>query len=712
MNRHVAVKARAREALQRFNPNHDPKDGQFSSGDGGDGGKPSSGGTFSKVSASEFVTARDTSNRPMFLSANSAQDLNDHETFVSKDGKVGYALDQHGDLQNLFNNGGPKGAGRAALIDAVLHGARTLDAFDPYLPKIYAEHGFVATGRMPFNDKYAPDGWDYAKYGRPDVVFMAYRGGDPATLKDRVGTFGKYAAGQGGQSFDDYDAAKAASRSHIVDKRLDAGRSRQHRIHLGSGGAGRLRETLDRVPQGLGTRSQPLARARAVKAAHPGAGYSASASVDDNGVIHTSSVYDAQRALFEHRPVELNQASQGSVLLDKLGETAQKMIDRGKQAPAFNLCSVTVKGSNLFCADTEGIPRVEMPGLSDPQIKGQGFAVTEGDEYASHLRATQNELNGAKVAAIAEKIANKPDYYSKPIAVSKDNYILDGHHHWAAKIGLDAKQGKLTNDTKIKTARVDVGITKLLAVVGKSRHAAVKAEALATLQKFNPNHDPKDGQFTSGDGGSGDGAGHLTIHDDLSRASNETQPVKSLDDLYTKAKQGEQDFLDQVHAAADASGGKVMLTPMQFSEPGTTLKSRTSAERKLRDELNNDPTQLRDVMRATIANDTVKDSRSAALAFIKAHGDDVLRVKDRFVSAKDGYRDILVNYRTKSGVIAELQFNTHKLIAAKEGEGHRIYEQSRKPGVPTRMRVSLEQQANALYGAAYHGSGNGNWGKK
>lgn len=25
---------------------------------------------------------------------------------------------------------------------------------------------------MKWNDKYAPDGWNYEKFGRPDIVFM------------------------------------------------------------------------------------------------------------------------------------------------------------------------------------------------------------------------------------------------------------------------------------------------------------------------------------------------------------------------------------------------------------------------------------------------------------------------------------------------------------------------------------------------------------
>src|SRR5215831_20558684 len=53
---------------------------------------------------------------------------------------------------------------------------------------------------------------------------------------------------------------------------------------------------------------------------HPGKGYSASAWEDKNGVIHTSNVYDATRALSENRKVELNQPKQVSTLLHHLGQ--------------------------------------------------------------------------------------------------------------------------------------------------------------------------------------------------------------------------------------------------------------------------------------------------------------------------------------------------------------------------------------------------------
>src|SRR5215471_656267 len=202
---------------------------------------------------------------------------------------------------------------------------------------------------------------------------------------------------------------------------------------------------------------------------HPGEGYTKDAYVK-GGVIYTSSVNDAARALSENKKVELDQPRKISVLLKKLGSVAEKMIKQGKEAPVYDLCNVTVKDTNLFCAESKGIPRVKMPQMDADQtkeflqvLKDKGYKVSKEKTFANHLRATQNQLNGAKVAGIAEKMRNSPDKYKNlRLVVSKDDYILDGHHRWAGQIGLDSEDGKLSNDKKMKISRVNISITKLL----------------------------------------------------------------------------------------------------------------------------------------------------------------------------------------------------------------------------------------------------------
>jgi hypothetical protein len=201
---------------------------------------------------------------------------------------------------------------------------------------------------------------------------------------------------------------------------------------------------------------------------HPGEGYSKAAELRD-GVIYTPDVRDAARALHENRRVALDQPRKVSTLLTYLGQVTKNMEAMGKKAPTFNLCNVTVENTSLFCIDNAGIPRIEMPQLSDEQMSGfvehlkqRGYAVEDTEQFASYLRATQNELNGQKVAKGMGWLKANPDKPLRRIMVSRDDYILDGHHSWAAKVGRDAADGDLSNDLRMPISRVNISIVELL----------------------------------------------------------------------------------------------------------------------------------------------------------------------------------------------------------------------------------------------------------
>ena len=46
-------------------------------------------------------------------------------------------------------------------------------------------------------------------------------------------------------------------------------------------------------------------------------------------------------------------------------------------------------------------------------------------------------------------------FKGEPLFVSRDNYIVDGHHRWAALVGLDAEDNRLGNDKTISVIRVE-----------------------------------------------------------------------------------------------------------------------------------------------------------------------------------------------------------------------------------------------------------------
>jgi DNA polymerase III epsilon subunit-like protein len=134
--------------------------------------------------------------------------------FVSSDGGAGFAL--NGDeIISAFSNGEGVNAGAAdAMLQlAVQLGGRRLDAFDTILPEIYARSGFVTTARIPFNDEFAPEDWDFEEYkefnnGRPDVVFMAYN--------PNMRILDGYKQGDG-KTFESYDEAAEYNKEKAAD---------------------------------------------------------------------------------------------------------------------------------------------------------------------------------------------------------------------------------------------------------------------------------------------------------------------------------------------------------------------------------------------------------------------------------------------------------------------------------------------------------------
>jgi hypothetical protein len=123
-------------------------------------------------------------------------------TIVSdKDGAA--LVSKDGDIKGLFKKASSKAKGIAQklLEKAVQAGGIKLDNFDTYLSPIYKKAGFRVVSRVPFNEQYAPEGWNKEDHGTPDVVAMVY---DPNNLLDIEE-----------KRFDDYDEAMAYRDSFV-----------------------------------------------------------------------------------------------------------------------------------------------------------------------------------------------------------------------------------------------------------------------------------------------------------------------------------------------------------------------------------------------------------------------------------------------------------------------------------------------------------------
>ena len=205
--------------------------------------------------------------------------------------------------------------------------------------------------------------------------------------------------------------------------------------------------------------------------------------------IRTRDLGVAVKSIGEGKWVSLASEDQVATLLDELHAVVKDFEAKGEKAPTYDLCKVTVPGTNVFCVESKGIPRIQMPQFKGvptegspaagmeadvrgevdtttgflEKLKADGVTMEEGTAPASHLKATQSELNGAKVAGIMQAARGGKLDMSSPLVVSADGYIVDGHHRWAATVALELDGiANPTTDIPIPVVRVNMDILDIL----------------------------------------------------------------------------------------------------------------------------------------------------------------------------------------------------------------------------------------------------------
>jgi len=257
-------------------------------------------------------------------------------------------------------------------------------------------------------------------------------------------------------------------------------------------------------------------------------------------VVHTNDINLAVRMIQAGQLVELPDTRHVYTLLMKLAELTQQAKALGEQAPNYDLCKVQVANTSIFCVDhvatpehPAGIPRIAMPQFSGLAVAGSRAAdlpkdakgevnvaahfreylgqlnvrTTELSMPAAHLRASQNELVGTKVAGMM--LNEQFDPAREAIFVSRDNYVIDGHHRWATAVGRESATGSL-GQFHMPVIKIDMPISEVLHLANqwtKDFGLAPKAAKrwVDAVQKWEESQHPRDehGQFTSAGGSAG-----------------------------------------------------------------------------------------------------------------------------------------------------------------------------------------------------------------
>jgi hypothetical protein len=186
--------------------------------------------------------------------------------------------------------------------------------------------------------------------------------------------------------------------------------------------------------------------------------------------------------------VSIKQRREVSMKIDDLAKKSAEAKANGEKAPNFNLCDITIPGTNLYCGGNKGIPREQMPqfkGKPQPgsiadglpkdkdgevdteamfkkMLEDKGIKVSEPTQVpADQLKATQTELVGPKVAGMSKALDADPNHpgITAPIYVSSDGYVLDGHHRWAAITSHEIVSGR---EAMMNVRVIDMPIDQLV----------------------------------------------------------------------------------------------------------------------------------------------------------------------------------------------------------------------------------------------------------
>jgi hypothetical protein len=187
---------------------------------------------------------------------------------------------------------------------------------------------------------------------------------------------------------------------------------------------------------------------------------------------------------------QLEEGKRPSIARDDVGAFMDKCATRKDH---LDLTEVKVYGTLKFGGDGLGVARKDMPQLSGGdldkymgELRGRGITVSTGTIAPQQLKPIQKEVSATASAGIMQAMRRGEYDMSKTVVISKDNFVLDGHHRWGAatafsfedksfrlpfvRIGMDAKP--LLADATSWTQKAGIANKAL----GESRYALTTDE--------------------------------------------------------------------------------------------------------------------------------------------------------------------------------------------------------------------------------------------
>lgn len=245
-----------------------------------------------------------------------------------------------------------------------------------------------------------------------------------------------------------------------------------------------------------------------------------------------STISEAENALEKHLQGQHDQQSHAPQYARKMADSIiageHPSVGQKDVGPLFHgfaklddhpdITELKVEGTMMFGDEGMGIARKDMPQipskerdnfLSDIE-KSDGITFEKEKIDPTTLKPIQKEVSGSRAGKIYDKYNDEGDIpKSERILISKDGYVVDGHHTWAASVAFAFdKPG-----TELPVYRLSVNAKEALAVSlkwakdngyeGQALNAPTKKALIWQSLEKHGNHD----QSTHGSWANGNSAG-------------------------------------------------------------------------------------------------------------------------------------------------------------------------------------------------------------
>lgn len=361
------------------------------------------------------------------------------------------------------------------------------------------------------------------------------------------------------------------------------------------------------------------------------------------------------------------------------------MGEFAKRTDHPDLTELKVNGTMLYGDEGMGIARKDMPQVPSErrgeflsELQGEGVTIEEEAIDPKTLKPIQKEVSASRSGAIYNRYKEEGGIPTEQrILISKDGFVIDGHHTWGAavafsfdnpdatlpvyRIGLTAKEAL---DRSLEW-------TKAQGIEGQ----AIDAKAPAQKSKFVWKH--LEGQHDQTSHGLWANGSVPEIIEVAPEQNQSEDAIMVATQLRNNILKREPQITGAMQDLALVAGGK--LQGLEFRVKSTDSLSRKIDVDAVKDHNGNRQAAADEVSDAIRYTMTIPDASYVAgvestTKALEASGFE-LRVKN-FWQPGDPYDGQTIK-ATKDGITVEIQLHTPKSYQVKEGKLHKVYKEYR-----------------------------------